>query len=273
MNISVISPIHGQAGNTTSALMIAHALALTQKKNICLTHINFEDSSLAHFLGGESESDVSTSLTHVVKMLKNDSLPMDELPNYAIKVFPGLDLYTTNKVVLDKQELLSFYEFLLTHMTVYNHVIIDIDSGISSDISKLVIGISDVVIIPVTHNVLLFDKAKKLEESILKSVANARRRRGMRIFFLLNHYNPKISTYRQIARQLGIKPSQLMTLHENSGFIRVCNNGKISDTFASALRGNSQLIKLKSDLKLICKILLKKEFVWEIKQGGESTDV
>ena len=45
MNISVISPVHGQTGNTTVALMLAHALALTQRKNICLTHLNFNDPS------------------------------------------------------------------------------------------------------------------------------------------------------------------------------------------------------------------------------------
>ena len=174
MNISVISPVHGQTGNTTVALMLAHALALTQRKNICLTHLNFQDSSLARALGEENTGDASTSLTHIVKMLKNDSLNFEELPNYAIKVFPGLDLYTSNQVTVEQQELLSFYESLLANMTAYNHVVIDIDTGIYSTISKSVLGISDVVIIPVTHNTHIFEKAKSLKDEILNSISRAK---------------------------------------------------------------------------------------------------
>ena len=37
-------------------------------------------------------------------------------------------------------------------MTAYNHVVVDIDSGIYSSLSKSILGVSDVVIIPVTHN-------------------------------------------------------------------------------------------------------------------------
>ena len=270
MNISVISPVHGQTGNTTVALMLAHALALTQRKNICLTHLNFNDPSLASALGEESTGDASTSLTHIVKMLKNDSLNFEELPNYAIKVFPGLDLYTSNQVTIEQQELLSFYESLLTNMTAYNHVVVDIDSGIYSSLSKSILGISDVVIIPVTHNTYIFDKAKKLKDEILNSISRARRRREIKIYYLLNHYNPKISSYRQVARQLGVKPSKLLTLHSNFGFVQVCNSGKTSDAFAASLRGKTQFADIRSDLKLDCKIILIKEFIWELKKGVET---
>lgn len=234
MKISIASALHGQTGNTTVALMVAHALALTQHQNICITHANFGNPVLSNYLGVESVDDVTRSLSHVTKMLKNNMLRAEEVPDYALKVFDGLDLYSSSKLSIDMAELLAFYDFLLTKMTIYNHIVIDVDAGITSDVSKLAMSISDILIIPVTHNQTVLDESRRFKEEVGKILQKMRRRRELKVFFLLNHYHPELSTYKTVASKLGVRPQKLLTLHYNTGLIKSCNNGKISDALAGA---------------------------------------
>jgi cellulose biosynthesis protein BcsQ len=246
--------------------MLAHALALTQRKSVCLTHADFGNGTLFNILGIEPVTDLTRSLSHVAKMLRHNMLHPEDVPDYAIRLFNGLDFYSTDRVILDNQEMLAFYDFLLNRMVVYNHIVIDVDSGLKSPVSKLALRISDMVIIPVTHNNLVVSSALKFRDEVMQSAAQVRRRRELRVFFLLNHYDPTISTYSRVAKALRVRPSQLLLLRDNHALIKASNEGKISDAFADAVGGGKNFANLTADMKLCCKLLLGREFVWDQKR-------
>jgi len=268
MKISVASAVHGQTGTTTVALFASHALALTQKKNICLTHADFGSTVLFSAVGIEAEADMTRSLSHVTMMLKNNMLQPGELPDYAINLFTGLDMYSTHKLTLDIDDLLSFYGFLLNKLSIYDHTIVDVDAGFTSEISRLALSVSDIILIPVNHNYSVLEESKKFKVNLENMLANERKRRNTRILYVLNHYNPSISSYKRVAGILNVKATDILTLHYSPYFVKTFNQGKISDYLRDALLGKGRVLSLRNDMKGLCKTLLGKEFLWEMKKGA-----
>jgi hypothetical protein len=235
-------------------------------------HSAFGSQVLSNYLGVEFVEDVTRSLSHVTKLLKNDMIRPEEISDYAVKVFDGLDLYSTSKLSLDMGELLEFYDFLLTKMTVYNHIVIDVDAGITSDFSKLAVSISDILIIPVTHNQTVINATKEFTAKISKTMKDMRRRKELKIIYVLNHYQPNIGTYKGVAAKLGIRPQRLLTIHENPEIIKACNSGKISDVLANALTGKSKgsMLNFRSDMKTLCQAIIGKDFLWNVGKEGKN---
>lgn len=275
MIFTVISPVHGQTGNTTVALTLVHALALTQRKQVCLTHVNFGSPAILSALGVEPSTDITRSLSHVAKMLTNNLLSADEVPDYAIKIFSGLDVYSTHQVEMDEHESFSFFGNLITNMSAYHHTVIDIDNDIDSLTTHKALGTSDIIIIPITQNHLVIKEAlsfKRKIRAILEDQKGKKRSNATSIYFVVNHYRPTLMPVGRIAKRLGVAKKNVLTLEYNPSFPMASNSGKLTDIFASAINSDNKVLKIKFDMKRMCKALLVKDFIWDIdKKKSKST--
>lgn len=242
-----------------SALFIAMSMALTQRKNICLTHTDFNSSVIEEILGLDITNDVTRSLSQVFKLLNSGTLLEKELVDYAINVIPGLDLYTTPNVVLEQSELSSFIEFLFNKMRVYHHIVIDVDAGLKNETSELCLSIADTVVITVSQNNYVLRAAKELiqDENFRKLTKNKR------ILFAVNRFNTEIGKLTEVSKQLDVKTKDIIIIHENVFISKCCNRGVVEDVVKRALQKDMRVIELHNDIKNACRILLGKDFIWK----------
>ncbi len=265
MKILVSSPVHGQTGNTVALAFLALSFALTQKKSVCITHADFKNDDLRRMFGIEETEDITKSLSQVVKLLQSNSIEASDVVDYATQIMSGLDLYTTKEMTLEQSELFDFYEFLLNKMTIYNHVLIDMDEEYTSPISKLCQKIADTIIITVDQNDHVLESAKNFKNEIIAQ-HEINRKHGeadKNILFLLNNYDPIISPYKKVANKLGVPHNKLIVLHHNPYIAKCENTGKIDTPFIKALENNMSVVQLRNDMKQACKIILGKEFTWK----------
>lgn len=259
MKIAVFSPLHGQTGNTVTSLFLAMSMALTQRKNICLTHTDFSSTVIGENLGLDIADDVTRSLSQVFKLLSSGTLLEKELADYAVNVMPGLDIYTTHNVVLEHAERASFIEFLFNKMKIYHHIVIDVDTGLTHEMSELCLSIADTVVINVSQNNHVLKAAKGLlQDNDFKKLT-----KNKRILFALNRFNTEIGTLSEAARQLGVKTKELIIIHDSVFIAKCCNKGIVEEVIKRALQKDIRVLELYNDIKNACKILLGKEFIWK----------
>lgn len=259
MKIAVFSPVHGQSGNTVSALFLSMSMALTQRKNICLTHTDFNSTVIEEILGLDITDDVTRSLSQVFKLLSSGTLLEKELADYAINVLPGLDIYTTNNIMLEHAELAGFIEFLFNRMKIYHHIVIDVDTGLKHKMSELCLSIADTIVITVSQNNHVLRAAKELlhNKDFIKLTKNKR------ILFLVNRFNTEIGKLSDVAKQLGVKTKEIIIIHNNVFISKCYNKGVIEDVIKRALQKDIRVLELHNDIKNACKILLGKDYIWK----------
>ena len=264
MKIAVFSPVHGQTGNTVTALFLAMSMALTQRKNICLTHTDFNSTVIEGILGLDLTDDVTRSLSQIFKLLSSGTLLEKELADYAVNVLPGLDIYTTHNVALEHAERASFIEFLFNKMKIYHHIVIDVDTGLKHKMSELCLSIADTIVITVSQN----NHVLKAAKGLLQNNDFKKLTKNKRILFVLNRFNTGIGTLSDVAKQLGVKTKEIMIIHDSVFIAKCYNKGIIEDVIKRALQKDIRVIELHNDIKNACKILLGKEFIWK-EPGGK----
>jgi Flp pilus assembly CpaE family ATPase len=268
LKIAVFSPVHGQTDNTVVSLFIAMSMALTQRKNICLTHTDFSSTVMQEMLGLDVTEDVTRSLSQVFKLLNSGTLLEKELADYAINVMLGLDLYTTHNVALEHSEFAGFIEFLFNKMRIYHHTVIDVDTGIKSKTSELCLSIADTVVITVTQNKHVLAVTKEL----VRSNQFKELTKNKRILYAVNRFNTEISGLSEVARLLGIKTNELIVIHENVFIARCCNKGVFGDVLKRALYKDLRVLELYNDIRNVCRNLLGKDFIWKEVAKGRKSD-
>jgi len=269
LKIAVYSPVHGQTGNTVTSLFLAISLALTQRKNICLTHTDFSSTVIQESLGLDIQEDVTRSLSQVFKLLSSGTLLEKELTDYAINVIPGLDLYTTHNIVLESGELSSFIEFLFNRMKIYHHIVIDVDSGLTNKTTELCLSIADTIVITVSQNFQVLKKAREL----VQSAEFKKLTKDKRILFAVNKYDSEICKISEIEKHLGVKSKDFFLIHENVFISRCYNKGIIEESIKRAYLKDARVLNLHNDIKNACRKLLGKDFIWkEPIQGRNSIE-
>ena len=264
MKIAVFSPVHGQTGNTVTALFLAMSMALTQRKNICLTHTDFSSTVIQEILGLDVTEDVTRSLSQIFKLLNSGTLMEKELVDYAINVLPGLDLYTTHNVALEHSELVGFLEFLFNKMKIYHHTVIDVDTGAKSKTSELCLSIADTVVITVSQNYHVLRAARELlrDDDFQKLI------KDKRVLFAVNRFNTEICKLSDVTKQLDVKTKDIILIHDNVFISRCYNKGVIEDVIKRAYQKDIRVLELHNDIKNACRILLGKDFIWKENTQG-----
>lgn len=265
MNVCVMSPVHGQAGITSAAIFVSAAIALTQKRNVCLTHLDFMNMSIDKQFTLPPTTDLVKSLSQVVKLLKNNSINDNDIPYYTQEIMTNLYYYTSPSVNLSEEEFNESYKYLVSHFKFFSDIVIDMDANCKSSLYDIAISFANVIVIAVNHNKNVLDKAKELKKKIESRGAGKRVtvEAEKQIYFLLNHYNSKIQPYSKVASYLGVPPKQLLSLTDSYWIQSCANKGVTEDIYIHALSHDVKVNFLLNDIKRACKILRGKDFIWK----------
>jgi len=242
--ISVISPCHGQTGSTTVAITLASSLTLLKKKHCCLTHTNYSVQDIAKYLNLMEETrDITRSISQVAKLLQTGNATPEELADYAIKYLKDLDIYTSVKARISTDELVNLFTYIITRMP-YQHVVIDVDSNITSLMTNTAIHHSDIILITINGNY----NVKKYVDNLFDKVDL----KNKRIIYIVNNYDPIISSLDKIAKLYSIKRKDIITLHYNPYIQRCCNKSVMEDAFISAIKKDVRTVNLLADMDKLC---------------------
>ncbi|GHV32158.1 hypothetical protein FACS18949_02260 [Clostridia bacterium] len=171
MTIAVASPVHGQAGNTTNAILIALLLAETQNKKVCLTHLSANNTDIFEYLGADRLSDKTCTPSQVAKLLKVGTLTPRDIPTYCLPISENLDIFSNTGDNTKSEDLEAVQDFLLKENP-YDFLVVDVDVNLSSAIAKNALEKSGVVVVSLkqSHNVLVRHKSRETDAFVLKSL-------------------------------------------------------------------------------------------------------
>lgn len=243
MIISLISPVHGQAGCTVSALAIALTLSLTQnKKTTCITHTDMTNTVLADYTGKEDTLDMSTNLSQVATLLSQKGISSEiELKKFTSTINSKLSLYTSGEQLREEKEMISLYEVLIPRLP-YDYTVIDIDTGLEHYLTKTCLKLSDTIVIVVNQNIETY---KRLHGWISKTHVK-KMFKDKKVFYMVNHYDTSAS--KNLSSSLKVSSKQILTLRHNPILQRKCNEGDIQEVFESALNKNGNVLEYYTEM-------------------------
>ena len=252
MKICIVSPLHGQAGCSTASIFISAALSLALDKRTCLTHTDFSSAYIKNCFAVPVVRDVTTSLTQVTKLIKTGSIKADDMLSYTVNIMPELYLYSSFHPNTENKLFMADYEFLIDHMTAFEHIVIDYDSSLTSEMLEKCLNLCDLIIIVVNQSNYHIEKGLELTERI-KDILDGTE--GKRILYLVNEYLSVISTYKAAAARLKVKPRELITLSYSPYIIKCSNSNSIEDCFVSAFDNDIRVASIKQDMVRAARII------------------
>jgi hypothetical protein len=223
VTIAVASPVHGQAGNTTVAALIALLLSETQNKKVCLTHLSSNNSDIFNYLGADRLSDKTCTPSQVAKLLKVGTLTPRDIPTYCLPFSDNLDIFSNTGDNVESEDLQAVQSFLLMENP-YDFLVVDVDANLSEPIAKNALEKAGIVVVSLTQsrNVLERHKSRETDAYVLKSL------------FLCNHYSPDIGSMPEFAKKLGVPPKKCVKLTHSDTVLKYSNYGKLGGIIKAA---------------------------------------
>ena len=217
MIIAVASPVHGQAGNTTVALLLSLLLADTQGKRVCLTHLSERSSAFYTYLGLDRLTDQTCTPNQVAKLIRCGSITPGDFRNYCLRASENLDIFSNNTMSFDEEDMHLTQNFLFEHQP-FDFLVVDIDVNLASDFAKQTLSRADLVVVSLTQSLNTYERYVEVmgEEYILKSL------------FLCNHYSPDIGPLPGFAKMLGVPAGHCVKLCHSPSLMKLSNEGKLS---------------------------------------------
>lgn len=256
MKICVISPLHGQCGSSTASVFVSMSLALINNSRVCLTHADFSSNVIKNSFSLPIEKDVTTSLTQVTKLIQTGNIKTDDLLSYTQPILKSLYLYSTFQPNIEANLFDKEYEFLIRNMNAFEHIVIDYDSGLSHSILNKCVELADLIIIVINQNKYVIEKGLELADRIKNLLEEPDEKK---INFLINQYMPSISSYKQVASKLKVKPRNLLQLSYSDYIIKCSNSGRLEECFTSAANNDIRTSSLKQDMIRACKFITSSE--------------
>lgn len=262
MIVGIKSPRHG-LGQTVVSAIIAGSLSTMQQRTVCLTHTNVQDHTLARYNGVTlNESGIDRSMSIISSILNTNQLDEEKLLNYMYPVNDVLKIFDTITTISD-MEFNASYIKLLEEMgspnSSFNDVVIDLDSGLESDILKQVTPKLDVIMIPITCNKDNIKYALELRAYFEYLVS--RNRKKPKIHFILNQYSSDIIKSSKIASELGIVDAELKTISQYKAMTSLLNANKLGNKLTYLLESSdSDDISLRESMFSLANIILGREF-------------
>lgn len=218
MIVSVVSPVHGQAGNTTVALLISLLLAKTQNKTVCLTHLSAQSSAFYAYLGLDALEDKTCTPSQVVKLLREGAIDASEMIDYCIRVCDGLDIFSNNSKSFSAEDMELTQRFILESMP-HDFIIVDIDINTNSPIAKLALEKSGLTIVALTQSGNVLERYNEILKGVLAN----------KTLFLCNQYAPAVGSIKTFAKFLGVKQQNCATLHHSNTLMKLSNDGRLDE--------------------------------------------
>ena len=151
MIITVASPVHGQAGNTTVSLLVSLLLADAQGKRVCLTHLSERSSAFYSYLGLDKLTDQTCTANQVAKLIRCGALTPGDFRNYCLRASEHLDIFSNNAMSFDEEDMRLTQTFLFEHQP-FDFLVVDVDLNLASDFAKLALARADLVVVSLTQS-------------------------------------------------------------------------------------------------------------------------
>ena len=218
MIITVTSPVHGQAGNTTVALLISLLLAKEHHKSVCLTHLSPQSSAFYTYLGLDGLEDKTCSPSQVVKLLREGAIEPRDMADYCMRVCDNLDIFSNNSKAFSDDDMELTQRFILENMP-HDFVVVDVDINTDLPLAQLAKSKTDLSIMCLTQSLNVAERYAEVFPEKTKD----------KTLYLCNHYSPDIGSVSAFAKSVGASTKDCCTLHHSALLMKMANAGKLGD--------------------------------------------
>lgn len=260
MKIAVISPDRRQGGTTVSVLL-AVALAQTQKLTTCLTYTGNDNRSITGNLGVKASEDKTRTLTQVIKLLESNAISGNEILDYCLQVpgVPNLQIIDTAADTISDEDNAKLLKFAVENL---NHqvVITDVATEIYEDVTRAVIDNSDLVVMVLSQSREVGEKLKLWESNNIMDDLN---KKG--VVYIFNQYDPYVDAFRNTTKKMNLKHRRCAKISYNPFIKRTGNMGRLQTILQYILNMDPRVVELNNDLKECLTVVLAnlgKRTVW-----------
>ena len=260
MKILIMSP-GKNTGNTLSTAIIGSVLATTQKTDVCLTYTTTDRRRLCDYLGVEPSDDVTTNIRQISNLINANAVSPKDCKDYLLKVRENLYLLDTTSTEMLPEDRLSLMHSIFS-FDLAPIMICDVSSSnnvLDNSLTKSLIEEADIIIFSVTPD------SKSI--GFLKDwVDSGKLPMNKEYALLVNAYDERIVSVRDIAKAANFKLKNTLKIHYNPYLRAAASNGEVLNIVYKALTKDPMVIELRNDMKEICQYIVyfsKGRLKWE----------
>lgn len=254
MIIAVASPVHGQSGNTTTAILLSLMLARNGRKRVCLTHLAGKSSSFYDYLGLQALEDTLTAPSQVVKLLREGSITAADLTDYTMHVCDGLDIFGNNSGAVTDEEMGMAQKHIIGHMP-HDITIADVDVNTATPIGRHILKTSDILVVTLTQSRNALGRYNEIFEPMHNKTV-----------FVCSHYSPNIGSIQKLGKSLGVSPKQICPISHSDSIMKLSNEGKLASLLDFIQ--TAPLPSLGTDMKTLSQTILTRYNLGNMRKVG-----
>lgn len=239
MKIAVISPTH-HAGVTTTSLMLAYTIAMTQAAGVCLTYTGVNED-IKQYVGVPETKDATRSISQVVRLLEANAISPENLSEYSVKLTTNLELMDSASDVITADESSSLLSFVFENIPT-DVTICDISSELGDEATQSIFKHCDILVMVVNTSLQSLENARKWKESVYWP-------KDIPTMLVVNRYDPQIMAISEIAKRVGVKVRDTCKIHYNPLIQQNCNKETLDTVIPYIIAKDPRLIELNMDMK------------------------
>lgn len=221
------SPIHGQGAITSNVAAIASYSALTSSKRALITHTQLNYSSLELLFGKQlvtNKGFEDAGMAALERLIKSKLLKPKVVMDYTETIYADkLDLLGGSNLedIIDEKTLKAILNIT---KDAYDHIWIDAHSGRNSELTRLILNKSDLVIVNLPQNRFVLDR-------FFNGIDFPEELRGRNYIVVISQYDKKSSfTTRKIKRMYKTK-APIFSIPYSQQFKDACNTLNVTEWF------------------------------------------
>ena len=255
MNICTVST-RDSIGKTVSSLFLAYSLAYIQGSKVLYTYTG-STNPLAGIIKYSQASLETRNTSLIAKLIEVDSFKGSDIPDYCVKLNSNVDLldltsgYTNDNI---RKTILNF----VLDTNVYDYIIVEVDSDLESDISKMVIEKSETVMFITSPHIKDIRDNKELREKLFKDEVKD-------YICVVNKYKEEIYALRDISKLLAVKHRCVCKIHYTPFVIKCCNTNSLDSFFTAVVSKDPRVYELINDQKELTEAIVYRKgdrFKW-----------
>lgn len=254
MIISVISPHMRNSGNTTTALLLAHALA-DLKRHVFFTHVLPQSSSIETYLGLNSYEDKTSTPSQLVKLMREGAIKVEDIGDYCKNDVDFLHIFTNNKENFSQDDMHTLIDYITSSPDpIYDYMVFDVDTTTDNPTAQMILKKSDIIILNLSASVYQINEFNKMESKLVKLF------QGKKLFMVVNQYEQRAMKLKEVAKYLKTKASPY-TIRHNSWVQWACNKGKLSYLYTQGKIKDGEVIDIFKDVNAIASGVAKAKVI------------